>query len=62
MAPRLLPFDLLLHCDRGQATSIYCVDSTKLAVCHNARTSGNRVLAQRGRPALGWFFGFKLHW
>ena len=63
MAPRLPPFDLLLHGDRGPATSIYCIDSTRLAVCHNARTSGDRVLwglARRGRPPLGWFFGFKL--
>lgn len=45
LTPQLLPpFDLLLHGDRGQATSIYCVDSARLAVCHNARTSGNRVL------------------
>ena len=36
--------DLLLHGDRSQATSIYCADSARLAVCHNARTSGNRVL------------------
>ncbi len=63
--PRLLlPVDLLLHGDRGQATELYFVDSTKLAPCHNARISRNRVvrgLAQRGRTAMGWFFGFKLH-
>ena len=45
LTPRLLPpFDLLLHGDRGQATSICCVDSTRLVVCHKARTSGDRVL------------------
>ncbi len=55
---------LLFHCDRGQAAGIYCIDNTKLAVCHNARISGSRVfrgLAQRDRTAMGWFLGFKLH-
>lgn len=33
-------------------------------VCHNKRTSSNKVfrkIAKKGKTSMGWFFGFKLH-
>lgn len=65
LMPRLfLPLCVLVHSLKGEETGLYIADSTKLAVCHNARISRNRVfkgLALRGKTTVGWFFGFKLH-
>lgn len=48
----------------GCCTGVNYIDSTPLAVCHNARIHCHRVfagLAMRGKSSMGWFFGFKLH-
>lgn len=48
----------------GKCTGISFMDSTALAVCHNARIHQHKVfqgLAARGKTSTGWFFGFKLH-
>ena len=63
--PRLLLHSyLLVHWFSGQRSGIYFVDSTKLAVCHNAQGRQRKVfrrMAQWGRSPMGWFFGLKLH-
>ena len=65
LMPRLLlPSYLLVHWFSGERSGIYFVDSTKLAVCHNARGRQHKVfrrMAQWGRSSMGWFFGLKLH-
>ena len=48
----------------GRWTGISFIDSTALAVCNNPRIHSHKVfagLAERGKTATGWFFGFKLH-
>lgn len=49
---------------RGKETGHYYVDSTTIAICHNKRTSKNKVfkgIAEIGKSTMGWFYGFKLH-
>lgn len=60
----LLPLVAYLHTQMGRCTGISFLDSTPLAVCHNARIQQHRVFAvdaARGKTSLGWFYGFKLH-
>lgn len=60
----LLPLTIYLHSQLGACTGISFIDSTPLAVCHNARIKQHHVFqvdAARGKTAVGWFFGFKLH-
>ncbi len=48
----------------GTCTGIAFIDSTALAVCKNPRIHSHKVcagLAERGKTATGWCFGFKLH-
>ena len=53
----------------GKCTGISFVDSTPLRVCRNQRIhihkdhihKAYKVIAQRGKCSMGWFFGFKLH-
>lgn len=65
LIPRvLLPLAVCLQTQFGTCIGISCVDSTSLRVCHNARIGQHRVFAvdaRRGKPAGGWFNGFKLH-
>ncbi|QES95685.1 IS982 family transposase [Orientia tsutsugamushi] len=65
LLPRmLLPLAVLMHYLKGDETGIYYIDSTKLAICHNKRTSSNRVFnrfSKIGKSSYGWFLGFKLH-
>jgi hypothetical protein len=65
LLPRLmLPLTVMLHCLRGEETGVYYVDSTKIQICHNKRTSSNRVfkgICAVGKSSYGWFMGYKLH-
>jgi hypothetical protein len=60
----MLPLALIMNYLKGEETGIYYIDSTKLQICHNKRTSSNRVfgkLAKIGKSSYGWFMGYKLH-
>jgi DDE family transposase len=65
LIPRvLLPLAVYLRTQVGSCTGVSFVDSTALAVCHNARIAQHRVFrmeARRGKTSVGWFYGFKLH-
>jgi hypothetical protein len=65
LMPRLFaPLMVLLHSLSGEQTGVYFADSSKLAVCHNRRIDRHKVfdgLAARGKTAMGWFSGLKLH-
>lgn len=65
LLPRvLIPLTVYLHTQYGRCTGISCIDSTALAVCHNARIHQHRVFrpdARRGKTSVGWFSGFTLH-
>jgi hypothetical protein len=60
----LVPLTAYLQTQLRTCTGLSFVDSTSLAVCHNARIAQHRVFAgraTRGKTSVGWFFGFKLH-
>ncbi|HEU5342926.1 MAG TPA: IS982 family transposase [Ktedonobacterales bacterium] len=65
LIPRmLLPLAVYLQTQLGTCSGISFIDSTALAVCHNARIAQHRVFrvdARRGKTSVGWFYGFKLH-
>lgn len=60
----ILPLAILIHQLKGEQTGIYFIDSTKLQICHNKRTSSNKVFGKKakiGKSSYGWFMGYKLH-
>ena len=64
MPKLLVPLSILLQCLFGEARGIYFLDATKLSICHCKREKRNKVfkmIAEKGKTSMGWFFGFKLH-
>src|SRR5512143_55490 len=60
----LVPLGVYLQTRQGPATGMAFIDATSLVVCHNRRIYSHQVfkkLARRGKTAVGWFYGFKLH-
>ena len=48
----------------GQCTGISFIDSTPIQSCHIKREKQHKTFkefARKGKSALGWFYGFKLH-
>jgi hypothetical protein len=60
-----LPLAIFMTNQRvGKTQGIAFADSTKLEVCENPRIAQHLVfadIAQRGKPSMGWFYGFKLY-
>lgn len=59
-----IPLLCLLQYSLGSCSDVSFIDATPLKVCHNKRTSTNKVfkdLARMGKSTMGWFYGFKLH-
>jgi hypothetical protein len=60
----LAPLSVSLHTPLGTCTGISFSDATALAVCKPPRSGQHRVVAldaARGKTAVGWFYGCKLH-
>src|SRR3954452_4250871 len=64
MSRLFVPLMVLLHSLSGEETGIDFAASSKLAVCHTRRIGRPKLfdgLAARGKTAMGWFSGLKLH-
>jgi hypothetical protein len=60
----LVPLFAYLGQRCGRSRGIAFLDATSIAVCHTRRITRHRVfagVAQRGKTAMGWLYGFKLH-